>query len=370
MKRFALFSLLAAIFAVAAAMPADSVLRRQAAAMLMVGFKGDSADASSDVARYVRDLGVRCVVLFDVDLTGSATIGSRNVTSVARLHALTDSIRRFSALPVLIAADQEGGRVARLKPQYGFEPTVSARAMGNSASEDTVRLYAGRMAADLARGGVNLNLAPVVDLHSDLCPVIGRLDRAFSSDPEAVARCAGWAIDEHHKCGIACTLKHFPGHGSATGDSHYGLVDVTDTWHESELVPFMRLIDADLADAIMTAHIYNRSVDPELPATLSAPILTGILRQRLGYDGVIITDDMYMDGVISRYDIAEALVLAINAGADLICVGNNIKTGFEPDRPFRLVDMIVDAVKAGKIAPERLASSEARVDALARKVQQ
>lgn len=347
-------------------LPDDAALRRMAANVLMVGFRGDSVDSQSDAARYIRDLHVGSIVLFDVDLTGNATIGSRNITSAAQLRKLTADLQSFctDSLPLIIAADQEGGRVARLKPQYGFHPTVSAGYVGRCDDSDTTRHYASVMASDLAWAGVNLNLAPVVDIAQESCPVIGGLDRGYSSDPAKVAEHASLTAEEHHKRGVAVALKHFPGHGSATGDTHYGLVDVTDTWSESELLPFRSLSDTGMADAMMTAHIYLRSIDPLLPATLSKDILTGLLRQQLGYDGVIITDDMYMQGIIDKYEPAEAIVMALNAGADLLCVGNNISTGFEADRPFVLVDAIVEAVKDGRLPPERLAEASSHVNTL------
>ena len=351
----------------AAGLPADSLLRRQAARMLMVGFRGDSVTEHSDAARYVRDLHVGAIILFDVDLTGSATIGSRNVTSRERLQRLTAQLRRWADEPLLIALDQEGGRVARLKPQYGYEPLPSARRLGQVDSEDSTRHYAARCATQLAQSGVNVNLAPVVDLDKG-CSGLGGIDRCYAADPATVVRHAAWFVDEHRRRSVACTLKHFPGHGSATGDSHWGFVDVTTTWQPQELEPFRRLIADGHADLVMTAHIFNRDIDPDYPATLSARTIDGLLRQQFGFDGVVVTDDLYMDAILARYDIADALVLAINAGADLICVGNNINTGFEADRPFRLVDIIVQAVRDGRIPPERLAQASARVQKLAHRL--
>lgn len=370
MKKIAMLMLcMASLLAVRGTdpLPSDSVLRRQAARMLMVGFKGDAADDKSDAARYVRDLHVGAIVLFDVDLTGTAKIGSRNITSKDRLVKLTEQLHGWSDQPLIVTLDQEGGLVARLKPQYGFKPTRSAKWIGRANSVDTTRRYARQIAKDLRECGINLNLAPVVDLDDPNSPAIGGLDRGFASDPAAVAKHAGWWIDEHRKQGVACALKHFPGHGSSRGDSHYGLVDVTDTWSAKDMEPFRRLIDAGDADAIMTAHIYNLAIDPQYPATLSKLTIDSLLRGELGFDGVVISDDMYMEGIISEYGIEEALALAINAGVDMLCVGNNIKTGFEPDRPFRLVDMIVNAVREGKIPAERLAEANRRIDRLARK---
>ncbi len=345
-------------------LPADSVLRRYAAQMLMVGFKGDSINDQSDAARYVRDLKVGAIVLFDVDLTGDATIGSRNVTSTGQLETLTKKLQSYADYPLLIALDQEGGRVVRMKTQYGFQPIVSAKYLGETDNEDTTRFYGHRMGEQLHSHGVNINLAPVLDLDNPQCPAIGKLDRSYGASPTQVVRHARWLIEEHHKQGVLCAVKHFPGHGSAISDSHWGFVDVTQTWSPTELIPFRRLIHDNLIDLVMTAHIFNQKLDPDYPATLSRKTLEGLLRKELGYDGVVVTDDMYMEGIINQYSIERALVLAINAGADLICVGNNINTGFEPDRPFRLVDIIVAAVKRGEIPYARLLQSHNRLERL------
>ena len=350
-----------------AQLPPDSVLRRYAAGMLMVGFKGDSVTEDCDAARYVRDLKVGAIVLFDIDMTGDATLGSRNITSKERLTRMTSQLQEWADYPLLIATDQEGGKVARLKPQYGFLPTVTAEYLGTVDNEDTTRYYAARLAREMREAGVNVNLAPVVDVLNHDCAAVGHFLRCFSTDPAVIARHAGWFIDESHRQGVLCTLKHFPGHGNAIDDSHYGFVDVTNGWTPQELEPFKMLIDAGKADLIMTAHLFNRNIDDEYPATLSAKTLNGLLRSQMGYDGVIVTDDLYMQAIRNQYSIPTALELAINAGADLICVGNNISTGFEADRPFKLVDMIVESVKQGRIAWERLQESHERIMKLFKK---
>ena len=348
-------------------LPPDSTLRRMAAKMLMVGFTGNTVDASSDAARYVRDLHVGAIILFDVDLTGKATVGSRNVTGRQQLKQLTSQLRQWADYPLLIALDQEGGRVARLKTQYGFQSTVSAEHLGQINLEDSTRWYASRIASDLISSGVNVNLAPVVDILNPNGPGLGKIQRCFSLSPDVIARHAGWFIDEHHKQGVLCTLKHFPGHGNALGDSHWGFVDVTKTWSEQELIPYRTLIDQNQVDLIMTAHIVNRNLDPDLPATLSRKILTDLLRDKMHYNGVVLTDDMYMEAILNNYDIEQAVVMAINAGADMLCAGNNISTGFEADRPFKLVDIIVRAVKDGRIPFERIEQASRRIDALSHK---
>jgi beta-N-acetylhexosaminidase len=221
----------------------------------------------------------------------------------------------------------------------------------------------------MAQHGVNVNLAPVVDIKGTT-PGLGAIQRCFAADPATITRHARWWIDEHHHAGVLCTLKHFPGHGSAVDDSHWGFVDVTNTWHESELEPYRMLTEQGLADMVMTAHIMNSKLDAEYPATLSKKVLQGLLRDTLHFDGVVVTDDMYMQAIIDKYSIENAIVLAINAGADMLCVGNNISTGYEPDRPFRLVGMIVAAVKDGRIPLERLLEAHERITRLQNKLSQ
>ena len=347
-----------------AQLPADSVLRRYAAGMLMVGFKGDSVTEDCDAARYVRDLKVGAIVLFDIDVTGDATLGSRNITSKERLTRMTTQLQAWADYPLLIATDQEGGKVARLKPQYGFEPTVTAEYLGALDNEDTTRYYAARLSREMREAGVNVNLAPVVDVLNHDCAAVGHFLRCFSKDPDVIVRHAGWFIEESHRQGVLCTLKHFPGHGNAIDDSQYGFVDVTNAWTPQELDPFRCLIDAGKVDLIMTAHLFNRQIDEDYPATLSKKTINDLLRGQLGYDGVVVTDDLYMQAIRNQYSIPTALELAINAGADLICVGNNISTGFEADRPFKLVDMIVNSVKEGRIPWERLQESNERIHRL------
>ena len=161
----------------------------------MVGFKADSIPPDCDAVRYVRDLHVGGVILFDVDLTGSRQIGSRNITSRERLRTLTKQLQSYSDGHLLIALDQEGGRVARLKTEYGFHPTVSHKYLGEINNRDTTAHYASVMASDLAWAGVNMNIAPVIDVNVDPnCPVIGKLGRSFSADSAVVARNAEWFI--------------------------------------------------------------------------------------------------------------------------------------------------------------------------------
>lgn len=343
----------------------DSTLHRYVAQMLMVGFKGDTLSENCDAIRYVRDLKVGSIILFDVDLTGSAKIGSRNITNKSKLQKLTSTLQAINEEELIIAIDQEGGKVARLKPQYGFKPTVSAEYLGTVNSKDTTTFYANQLADEIEESGINMNLAPDIDVNvNPQSPAIGKIQRSFSSDTAIVTNNARWFIDAHHNHNISVAVKHFPGHGSSTDDSHYGLTDVTTTWKGYELAPFKQLINEGKIDAVMTAHIFNGNIDKDYPATLSYKTLTGVLRNELGFDGVIITDDMYMQGIINHYSIEEAVILAINAGANMLLMGNNISTGYEPERPFVITNMIVKAVKDGRIKEELIIDSYNKIQTL------
>jgi beta-N-acetylhexosaminidase len=218
-------------------------------------------------------------------------------------------------------------------------------------------------ARTLAAAGVNHNLAPVVDVNTNPAnPVIGSLSRSFSADPAVVIEQARIFIEAHHAQGVTTTLKHFPGHGSSQADSHLGLVDVSATWQPLELQPYRVLIGEGLADAVMTAHVFNAQLDPAYPATLSQAVITGILREELGYDGVVITDDMNMGAITAQYGFEQAAVLAVQAGADILAYGNNLV--YDPNVAERAIAALLAAVERGELSEARIDESHRRVMAL------
>ncbi|OQX83339.1 hypothetical protein B6D60_10635, partial [candidate division KSB1 bacterium 4484_87] len=206
-------------------------LREKIAQMVMVGFQNNSEFYDTllvDISE--RNLGG--VLLF-----------KHNLQSPAQIKQLTNELKQYSHIPLLISTDEEGGVVARLNKSNGFENTYTAYQLGTIFNnEDTTRCTAGMMADWLWQTGININLAPVVDVNvNPVSPAIGRLQRSFSADPWTVFRHAKWYVDEFQKKQVICTLKHFPGHGSATADSHSGFTDITATWADSELVPYQQL---------------------------------------------------------------------------------------------------------------------------------
>lgn len=332
--------------------------------MFLVGFDGTEVDDGHPIAEAIVRHRLGGVILFDRNIDGSR----QNIASPAQLGELTQRLQSWADIPLLVVIDQEGGRVCRLKEEDGFPPTVTARELGERGEREATYRHAASIAAVLAECGVNMNLAPVVDLDLNAeNPIIGRYERSFGSAPGQVVRQAAAFIQAHHERGIACCLKHFPGHGSSAADSHVGFVDISEQWREIELEPYVELIGAGLADSVMTAHVVNRRLDGlGLPATLSETVISGLLRGRLGFDGVIISDDLQMKAVSSRWGFEETVQKAVLAGVDLLIVGNNLVREEEVVvRGIRAVECLLERREFGG---ERLAQAIKRIAVLKRKI--
>lgn len=324
--------------------------------MFLVGFSGCEVGADHWLARALAEECLGGVILFARNVDGSV----QNIRSPGQLKRLVAGLRRCAAMPPFIAVDQEGGRVCRLVPRDGFRPSRSAAELAEEGIEATARA-AELMAAELAECGINLNFAPVVDL--DLNPdnpIIGRYQRSFGADPELVAGHARAFIEAHHRHGIGCCLKHFPGHGSAGSDSHLGFVDSTEKWQAVELEPYRKLLAAGYSDGIMTAHLVNRRLDPSgLPATLSPAVITGLLRRELGFAGVVFSDDVQMRAIGAGWAYGEAVQRAVLAGVDVVVVGNNLRpTEDAVTEGIRSIRALLDS---GRIETHRIRSSLARI---------
>ena len=351
------------------AMPALSLtLREKIGQMLLVGFRGCRPEECAPIGRDIREHGVGSIILFDQEMAGGTVDSSfrrRNIESPAQVKALLAHLQAQARIPLLTAIDQEGGRVNRLKPDYGFPATRSHEELGQLDRPAETRSQAELIARTLAGVGLNWNLAPVVDLDANPDnPIIKGKRRSFAADPGQVTRHAAAFVEGHRAHRVLTCLKHFPGHGSAAGDTHLGFVDVTPTWHERELVPFQQLLAAGLGDAVMTAHVFNARLDPGHPATLSRAVLTGLLRERMGFRGVIASDDMEMKAISSRYGLAESVPAAIEAGVDILCFGNNLT--YDPDIAAKTIDIIEHAITTGRLSAVRIGESCARVLALKR----
>ena len=287
-------------------------------------------------------------------------IKGRNIQSPEQVRSLVQSLHSSAKTPLLVSIDQEGGRVNRLKADYGFPETLSHEELGKRDDLSFTYEHAELIGKTLAGLGINLNLAPVVDLDANPDnPIIKGKKRSFHSDPEIVAKHAIEFARAHHKHGVITCSKHFPGHGSAMGDTHLGMVNVTKAWNERELIPFQRMIEAGVAEVIMTAHVFNTNLDPERPATLSRRVLQGLLRDKLGYKGLIISDDMEMKAISGHYVLENAIQFGIEAGLDILCFGNNMS--YDLNVGEKAIGIIRHLVESGKIPESRIDESYRRI---------
>lgn len=288
--------------------------------------------------------GVRGVILF-----------TRNYENAQQLTRLASSIRKAAGGNVLISVDQEGGHVLRFCGAP-FPQQPSARMLGAQGA-DVVAQWTRDSALALRACGVNMNLAPILDVDSNpKNPVIG--DRSFSHDTNVVAQLGVACVQAMQACGVAACGKHFPGHGDTDMDSHFDLPKLPHSLarlEQLEFVPFRAAIKAGIA-AIMSAHVVFEAIDSEVPGTLSAKVITGLLRNALGFDGLILTDDLEMKAVADRFEIGDAAVRAVMAGCDTLLVCKNL------DVQHTVIESLSRAIASGRISQDRLAHSKRRLD--------
>lgn len=326
--------------------------------MLIVGFHGTSSE-DADVKSLIKQI--------EKGMVGGAILFKYNVEGSEQLQDLIKPLKAASQIPLFISVDQEGGRVQRLNSANGFTTYPSAQSIAGMKKQEAADWYY-KLGNELNAHGINFDFAPCVDLNPSghKCPVIGDLQRSYSSDPGKVIEWAAVMIEALKKNKVINCIKHFPGHGSAQGDSHEGYVDVSETWEEQELIPFYELVKQGYVDSVMTAHIFNKHLDVNHPATLSKQTLDRL--RKAGFKGVIVTDDLHMGAIQQHYDFDEALIQSICAGCDMMILSNNKAAamgveGFEPD-PYiaeKTVQIIMKAVKDGVIPEERIEEAYQRI---------
>lgn len=316
--------------------------REKIGQLFMVGFLGTSV--TPDLASFLKDYKPGGVILF-----------SRNLESVEQIVQLTNDLQRCSPKsPLLISIDQEGGRVSRLPKGFTIFPPCEV--IGHCHSGELAYAAAATIAKELRAVGINMNMAPVLDVNSNPDnPVIG--DRAFGSSAEIVSELGLVTAAGLQDYRVVACGKHFPGHGDTTADSHKELPLVGAPRERLEAVefpPFRRAAAAGIA-TMMTAHVLYKALDPQLPATLSPDILTKLLREQMGYDGVVLTDDLEMHAIVDHYGPGDAAVRALVAGCDMLLICK------ERDRQIAAFEAVEKAVASGTIATSRLDQSVARI---------
>ena len=318
--------------------------KRAVGRMFVVGFDGE--DAPEWVLEAAASGRIGGVILF-----------RRNCRDPHQIADLCRRLKSASPEPFIVSIDHEGGPVLRLDEPFTRFPAMAN--LGRAGSPDLARRLGRAMATELGAVGIDVNFAPVLDVDSNPeNPIIG--ERAIGSDPELVARLGIAFIEEMQAGGVVAAAKHFPGHGDTIEDSHHTLpfVDATDDiLLARELVPFERAVRNGVG-AVMSAHVLYPAFDTELPATLSRSIITGLLRERLGYDGLVVTDDLLMKGITDAHGPGQAALLAVEAGCDILLVCREqefFETAFEE---------VLHAVRTGAVSKERVATSVRRIDAL------
>ncbi len=333
---------------------------------MIVGFRGTTLAADDPFRAAIAAGELGGVILFDRDhLTNTA---GRNISSPDQLTSLTDALRSAAlegptGADLLISVDQEGGQVARLNPSDGYPATESEAELGATNDLDHTTDAATTVAITLAGAGIDLNFAPVVDLNvNPKNPAIGALGRSFSADPATVVAQSTRVIQAHRSAGIRCAIKHFPGEGSATGNTDNGIVDVTASWTDVELIPFRELVAAGLPDAVMVGHIVNGQLDKDRPASLSKASVTGILRGDIGWQGAVVSDDLQAPAITQAYGGEEAIALALEAGIDLLLFAN--QQVYDARIVEHTIATIEGLVTSGRISEGRLDESVARITGL------
>lgn len=328
-------------------------IEQQIGQMLIFGWQGETAEESQTVNDHA-------AALIDELHVGGIILMGRNISPPDSLRAMLAEMQNKASAnglpPLFVGTDQEGGRVSRLvPPDYTLAP--SALQIGETGDPEQARRWARTVGTELKAVGINWDFAPVLDVNNNPeNPVIG--NRSYGEDPARVAAMGVAAVRGFQDdAGILACGKHFPGHGDTDTDSHLALPQIKHSrqrLEDVELVPFRAAMEAGLA-AVMTAHILFPALDAERPATLSPAILTGLLRQELGFEGLVITDSLEMRGVADHWGASEAAILAAIAGADILLCCHT------PEVQRAIRDALVAAVRSGRLPQARVDESLARI---------
>lgn len=358
-------------------MTSSSEISEALGKMLMVGFCGD--ELTTSLSSYIESGYVSGLLLLAIH---------GNIATPKQVSDLSRAAKLLSNNRILIGIDQEGGTVQRIRPNQYFSKMdaidLPSHKVLSLLPDPEFDELVKTSAQTIHRLGININFAPCVDVDvNPECPVIGKIGRSFSADQKIVIEKAKRYIEAQSKVGILSCIKHYPGHGSSTVDSHDGFTDISKSWRENiELEPFSKL--SKTASAAMTGHLFHKQIDPEYPATLSTTWIKR-LRKEVGFKGVVFSDDMLMGAITSKYTLRDSVRLAINAGIDILVFRNeklsdfkstNINVLRKSEQDFvenfsqnddlinEIHQSVYDDVKAGLINIEQLQSSARRIGVL------
>ncbi len=333
--------------------------------LIIAGFRDSILSHNSKIEQFIKAYNLAGVILYDEDVTIGG-VGTRNIKSPTQLKTLISNLQSCSPNQgLLISVDQEGGFVHRLKSIYGFPETPPWQHIGYLKDQLMTKEFSETLSEALQSAGINVNFAPVLDLDYGNKTVIGKTQRAFTSDPDLLIEHAKIFINAHRRKNIISCGKHFPGQGSAYGDTHEGYTDISDSWTVKDLLPFDKLIQSEHLDLIMVSHTFDTKLDSKYPASLSKKTVTDMLREDLGFKGVVICDDPSMRAISDNYSLIDTFEIMLNAGIDLFCLGNNLI--YDPDYIPKSVDAICELLNSGRIKEDRILTSIKRIKALKKK---
>ncbi|MBR2069050.1 MAG: glycoside hydrolase family 3 protein [Candidatus Gastranaerophilales bacterium] len=312
--------------------------------MIMVGFNGNTANSKGFQK-----------ILKDIDLISGVILFDKNIEDFRELNKMTTELKQKSKITPFIAIDNEGGQILR----FDFLKVKSAKEISQNDIQNAHDEYF-KLASTNYEAGINLNFAPVVDLEINEESIISKKERSYSSDYRIVDEYAQILIDEHKKYGIITALKHFPGHGSIKGDTHLGFVDNTDVFEMDELMPYYNLKNNNKNTMVMVSHIFNGNIDDKYPASLSEKTINGLLKEKIGFEGVVISDDFDMGAIRDNYELDEIVTLAINSGVDILLFSNNLNY-YDKNIYKKIHKIIKREIKKGNIKEENIEKSYQKI---------
>ena len=325
--------------------------------MIILGFNGNTVKSKGfkTVLEQVEKGEIGGVIFFE-----------DNIKNKEEFLKMTTALKNSKAkYKPFISIDMEGGNVLRMNENNGFKNFKSAKEVSKLTTKEAYREYSD-MALELAKMNINLNFAPCVDLAINKDSIIETKERSYSKDPKVVIAYAKEFINAFDDKKIATSIKHFPGHGSPTGDTHLGFVDITKTYKDEELIPYLELANLKPTQTVMVSHLYNKNIDARYPSSLSYNTIEKFLRIQTDFKGVIITDDLDMGAIRKNYELYEIVPLAVNAGENILLFSNRTDGDEKLAKKINLI--IKNGLIEGLILPSNILESYKKVIKLKKQI--
>lgn len=354
MKNFFLLVLICLTLACATSEKKSMFTNQQLGQLLVVGFRGTEIDKNHQIIKDLKELHIGGVILYDYDHKLDSF--GRNIESPDQMLMMASTLISNAPIPPIISVEQDGSALAPLKERYGFPPSRTNDELSAMNNEDTTRFYARNMAQEFMVVGVNTTYNPILDLSTSSNPV-----DTWSENSEKVIRHSGYTLDEYDTEGIFSVPKYFPGYGSGWSVTDT-VIDVSNEWTPEFLEPYKAVLKNRVTGGIMTAHSYNTQIDSVWPGTLSKKTIQGLLRDSLGFDGVVFSDDLQKPAITAHYDMETAIAQALNAGVDVLVFGNNFE--YDEHLSKKVIDTIHKLIVEGIVTEQTIQNALNRVEKL------